>query len=201
MLEKMGLTDQDIERAAADIGCEPNAVRAVAHVESAGSGFLPDGRPTILYEAHIFGRITKHAYPNAKDRRGLALSAREWDRNLYGEPGEYQYDRLVMAMEYDREAAQQACSWGAFQVMGVNWRYMNYDSVQTFVDGQSTPAGQLEAFVRFIKANRLQQALKNRHWMQFALRYNGPDYARNTYDTKMAAAYERFRKEKGGGSR
>ncbi|MCC6559800.1 MAG: DUF3380 domain-containing protein, partial [Xanthomonadales bacterium] len=37
-------------------------LKAVAEVESAGSGFLSDGRPKILFEGHVFSRLTKRAY-------------------------------------------------------------------------------------------------------------------------------------------
>ena len=59
------LTDADFARAAKALNVEVAAIRAVAEVEAAGAGFLPDGRPAILYEAHIFHAETKgkHAAP------------------------------------------------------------------------------------------------------------------------------------------
>ena len=36
------------------------------------------------------------------------------------------------------------------------------------------------------------QALRNKDWAGFALRYNGPEYAKFSYDKKMAAAYAKF---------
>ncbi|MBV5553030.1 N-acetylmuramidase family protein, partial [Pseudomonas aeruginosa] len=36
----------------------------------------------------------------------------------------------------------------------------------------------------------LHKALKARKWADFARLYNGPDYKRNLYDTKLARAYE-----------
>ena len=48
------LTAADFARAAKNLNVEIAAIRAVAEVEAAGAGFLPDGRPAILYEAHMF---------------------------------------------------------------------------------------------------------------------------------------------------
>ncbi len=52
------LGDQAMAEAAQALGCEVAAVRAVAEVESRGSGFDAQGRPTILYERHVFARNT-----------------------------------------------------------------------------------------------------------------------------------------------
>jgi N-acetylmuramidase len=53
------LTDADFARAAKELNVEVAAIHAVAEVEAAGAGFLPDGRPAILYEAHIFTSIRR----------------------------------------------------------------------------------------------------------------------------------------------
>jgi two-component sensor histidine kinase len=50
------LTEEDYKRAARRLGCSVAAIKAVAEVEAPGSGFLPDGRPKILFERHIFRR-------------------------------------------------------------------------------------------------------------------------------------------------
>jgi hypothetical protein len=53
-------------------------------------------------------------------------------------------------------------------------------------------SGQLDGFVRFIRINGLAKPLIDLNWAEFARRYNGPDYAKNAYDAKMAAAYTTF---------
>jgi hypothetical protein len=79
--------------------------------------------------------------------------------------------------------------------MGFHWQHLGYASAAVFSEAMHRSEGeQLEAFVRFIKKDAaLHQALKDRNWPAFAERYNGPAYARNQYDTRMATAYERFR--------
>lgn len=52
------LKEQDYINASKELGCEVAAIKAVAEVESAGSGFLSDGQPKILFERHYFSRLT-----------------------------------------------------------------------------------------------------------------------------------------------
>ena len=191
------LTDEDFARAAKALNVEEAAVRAVAEVEAAGQGFIADGRPAILYEAHIFHGETKGAFANAKDRRGVALSSPKWDRSLYGATGAAQHARYEDARKLDPDAANKACSWGTFQILGQNYKACGFDSSQAFVDAMWSGApAHLDAFVAFIKANKLDAPLRAKNWAAFARGYNGPSYAVNKYDTKMASAYARWKAKK-----
>ena len=49
-------------------------------------------------------------------------------------------------------------------------------------------------FFQFLIQNRLSSAMKNKEWRKIARKYNGPDYAKNDYHTKMKAAYEKLKK-------
>lgn len=187
------LTNTDFAVAARALDCSVAAVRAVAYVESATSGFLSDGRPTILFEAHIFDRLTKGRYRGFTDTRGIPISTQNWTRKNYGESGAFQYTRLRVAASYDFNAAHESTSWGAFQLMGMNWKALGYADVPQFLGCMESAAGQLDGFVRFVRLNNLASALQTLDWKQFALKYNGPGYAQNAYDVKMAAAYARFR--------
>jgi hypothetical protein len=191
------LTDDDYARAAKALNVEVAAIKAVAEVESAGSGFLPDGRPAILYEAHIFHQHSKGAHAGAKDRRGVALSSPSWNRALYGATGAAQHNRYEDARALNADAANKACSWGMFQILGANHKACGFDTSQEFVDAMWTggASAHLDAFVKFIQANKLDGALRAKNWAAFAKGYNGPAYAQNAYDKKMAAAYARWSKK------
>lgn len=46
----------------------------------------------------------------------------------------------------------------------------------------------------FIKQSKVMHtALQNKDWATFAKCYNGPLYAKNQYDTKLATAYKKHR--------
>lgn len=182
------ITEADYRAAAQALGCHVAAVKAVAEVESSGNGFLPSGEPKILFEAHIFDRLTngrfRKAYPN--------ISSASWNRALYGPAGLHQHRRLQTAVALDRDAALQAASWGRFQIMGFNWRACGYLSLQEFVnDMHASEAGHLRAFVGYVRSRGLADELQRLDWAGFAYGYNGSGYAENRYDTKLAAAYKR----------
>jgi hypothetical protein len=179
------LTDADYRRAAATLGCEVAAIRAVGDVESGGrTGFLADGRPKILFESHVFSKLTGGQH----DATHPDISTARWIRNYVGGAGEY--DRLERAMQLDREAALKAASWGKFQILGMNYSRVGSRDVDEFVVAQKRSEQEhLDAFVKFILSNDLSDELRDRRWADFARRYNGPRFAENHYDEKMAAAY------------
>ena len=51
---------------------------------------------------------------------------------------------------------------------------------------------QLDAFVRFIIASpQIHMALRKQDWTAFAAGYNGPAFAKNSYDKRLEAAYRK----------
>jgi len=177
---------------------EQAVLRAVADVESSGSGFLPAPSvlPKILFEGHAFHRLTGGRFSEARPN----ISYPKWDRRKYKDAaGEWK--RLEEAMSLDRTAALQSASWGMFQIMGFNYAYCGYQDVEAFVADQYQGAdAQLTAFAKFIARPQYLRALRNADWATFASAYNGPGYAQNHYDTKMAAAHKRWLRLLAGGA-
>lgn len=191
------LKAEDYSAAAAALGVPVAAVRAVTDVESKGSGFLDDGRPVILFERHIMRHRLLQV--GRKDVGDLQV---KFPSIVNSKPGGYkggkaEHDRFGLAATVHRQCALESCSWGLFQIMGFHWKALGYASVQEFINAMyRNEAGQLDAFVRFIKANpNLLKALKAQDWAAFAKGYNGPGYAANKYDTKMAAAFDKHSKQ------
>lgn len=182
------ITEAAYLAAAEDLDCDVAAVKAVADVETKDKPFQGDGRPTILYERHWFRRFTNGRF-NASHPV------------LSGPPGNYgksseQWGKLEEAISLDREAALKSASYGQFQIMGFNYRVVGFDNVEEFVAAMADTAERhLEAFVGFVLANRLDAPLRKLDWKKFARGYNGSQYRKNNYDTKMAAAYEKFASE------
>jgi hypothetical protein len=176
------ITDEAVEQAASKLGCPVAAVRAVMDVESRG-GFLPDGRPKILFERAYFCRLTKGQY----DQSHPDISASKWGGY---KGGAAEYDRLAQAMNLNRDAALRSASWGAFQIMGANCKMCGFSNVDDFVSAmvEGEPE-QLDAFVQFVKNSGLDDELRRLDWAGFARGYNGPAYKTNHYDEKLAAAY------------
>lgn len=176
------LDDQAVEAAATKLGCQVATVRAVIDVESKG-GFLPDGRPKILFERHYFSRLTNHRH----DAGHPDISNPKWGGY---KGGKAEYDRLAKAIQLDRDAALRSASWGLFQIMGDNCKACNFPNCEDFVAAMvSGEAAQLDAFVCFVKHNGLADELVRTDWAGFARGYNGPKYRENRYDEKLKAAY------------
>jgi hypothetical protein len=174
--------DKAIEAAAKKLGCAVAAVRAVIDVESRG-GFLPDGRPKILYERHYFSRLTKRSF----DDKHPDICNRK-----YGgyKGGAAEYERLGRAIALNRDAALRSASWGAFQIMGDNCKLAGFKNVEDFVAAMvSGEPEQLDAFVSFVTSTNLDDELRRLDWVGFARGYNGQAYAINKYDRKLAAAF------------
>ena len=191
------LREADLQAAADRLGLPLISVKTVNSVESNGCGFLPDGRPVILFERHVFYQRLKAKgadveslaarFPNLCNpkRGGYSGGAGEWAR--------LKNARLIIGDAF-ADIAYEACSWGLFQIMGYHWEVLGYGNSAQFVDKMSESEGaQLDAFVAFIAADAaLHKALKARKWAEFAKLYNGPAYKENLYDAKLAQAYERF---------
>jgi len=186
------LSPADYAAAATALGCDPPAIQALEAVESAGSGFLPDGRPQLLYEAHRFDALTGGKFRGALDRFGVSLSAREWDRSLYGAGGAHQWMRHDDAAKLDAMRADMACSWGMFQILGENFHMCGFRTVPDFVTAMRGSAVlHLAAFVVFIKMSNLAGPLARHDWAVVARGYNGPGQV-DAYAAKLAAAYKRI---------
>ena len=113
------LTDADFARAAEALNVEVAAIRAVAEVEAAGAGFIADGRPAVLYEAHVFHRLTKAAR-HRQGSPGRQLSSPRLDRSLDGATGAAQHNRIEDAAKLNCGRGAQGASWGTFQILGEN---------------------------------------------------------------------------------
>lgn len=167
---------------AAELGCEPRALRAVAAVESNGKGFDSEGRPTIRFEGHIFNQRTEYRFRDSHPE----LATLNWRDDV---PAGRGYEALEKAAALDREAAYESCSWGAFQIMGFNHLICGYPTATEMVDKMRTESGQLLVFAIFIKTNPgMRKALQVKDWQTFARLYNGPGQV-DEYARRMAAAY------------
>jgi len=188
------LSDPEIQAAADRLRCPRAVIEAVCDVESSGGGFLPDRRPKILFEAHVFGRLTGQRWT----RSHPGISAAAWDRSLYGPAGAHQYERLQEAIQLDRFAALQSPSWGRFQILGINYRMVGYDEIEEFVQALcDSEANHLEVFLRFCEARGLDDALRTRDWETFARIYNGPGQVAH-YAAALHAAFARHSAASGG---
>lgn len=180
------LNPQGVAEAAELLGVTAAVLWAVVTVETAGCGFLPDRRPVVLFERHEFRRRTAGRF----DASHPDLSG---PPGGYGPPGKHQHDRLAAAVLLNRRSAIESASWGLGQVMGYNAGPAGYADAETMaVEFCRRENSQLMGMARFIRSRGLDKHLKHGAWADFARGYNGPNYAMNRYDAKLAQQASQF---------
>lgn len=183
--QSLALSADGLSAGTSELSVGAPEVWTVLHVETSGCGFLPDRRPPILFERHIFSRLTNRQF-DISDVSNPQPGG-------YGAGGANQYLRLANAIQLDRVSALKSASWGLAQIMGSNFAQAGFADVASMVAAMSDSEDrQLAAFVSFLKANRLDRYLQAHDWTSFARGYNGPNFAANQYDTKLAQAFSQY---------
>lgn len=180
----LALSSTGFQSAVDSLGVDPATIWAMLSVETLGRGYLPDRRPQILFERHIFHKLAGGQW----DQTNPDISNAQ--PGGYGPSGAAQYSRLGAAAALDQEAALKSASWGLGQVMGENFAVAGFADVGSMVAAMAASEdAQLAAVVDFIASNGLDKALQKQDWASYARGYNGASYAKNSYDTKLAQAY------------
>lgn len=183
------ITTAQVQMIADRLGATLKQVQAVAKVESNGGGWNAQGQPTALYERHYAWRRLRIKIPFLSDPApgGYTLDA---DRDGLNDSWEKLAD---MAMR-NPVVAFESASFGKFQIMGAHWKTLGYagpvEMVWTLRDNESA---HYDMLARFIIHNGLLPHLRLLSTnpadnVGFARRYNGPKFAKNRYDHKLAAA-------------
>jgi hypothetical protein len=197
IINKEPITEQDYIDAAHHLGCKVAAIKAVAEVESSGSGYLSTGELVILFEPHVFWkRLQKYGIDPAKvlaEHPDMSDILYQKFKGHSGEHPSQQWGRLNRAAQIHMKAAYESASWGKFQVMGFNCRSCGWDNVFDMVKAyQEGEKYQLLGFVDLVMDFGLGGVLVREDWVAFAKGYNGPAYKTNRYDEKLAAAFKKY---------
>lgn len=184
------LTRSELAAAADMLGCDVPAIQAFASVETGPWGaWLSTGHPAILFERHLFRRLTGGKYDHDSEISNAT-------------PGGYgraldQPDRLIRAKRYDVNAAIMATSWGMFQILGMHHRICGFHGPEAFeASMHESVFHHLHAFVCFIRADeRLCKAIVVHDWTTAARRYNGPQHEKHNYAGRLERQYQRFIQE------
>jgi hypothetical protein len=186
---RAALSPQDFAAAAGHLQCEREAIQAVVQVEAGASGFASDGRPLILFEPHIFSRLTQRRF----DASNPNVSYPTWDRTRYPRDQAGRYAQLREAYALDAEAAVASASWGLFQILGTNHARCGFASATAFVaDMAKSHVRQLAAFEAFVRSSGIADELQRKDWEGFARVYNGPGQVER-YGRLLREAYDRIK--------
>lgn len=193
------LTDDDYKQAADELGIDVASIKAVIEIEAGQThqGFYKPNQPIINFDLPMFKKwAARHGIKLGKYSRSNAVVFARPNAKKYGSYQAAQYERLKSALSIDSIAAIEGTFWGMFQIGGFNWQKCGTESPVDFARRMSTSEKeQLELFVNFLKSNNLVKYLKAKNWAGFALRYNGPSYAKRGYHTRLAKAYSKYKKQ------
>ena len=186
------IQDVDIPRIAYTIGAGEDELHAFMDVEAAGSGFDSQGRPKMLFEPHKFYAHLSGDERAAAVKQGLAYKS--WGEKPYPKDS---YPRLIKAMKINEAAALMSASWGLTQILGEYFADVGFDSVEDMVQAfMDSEAEHLEATVLLLKKWKVDDDLRAHRWAVVAKTWNGPGYAKNRYDTKLAQSFAKWQKIK-----
>ena len=178
------LSREGLAKAVGELRIAEALIWAVVATETGACGYLRDRRPCILYERHVFWKLT---------------SGRFSDRDVSSsEPGGYkqgpaEYDRLLRAISLDESAALMSASWGLGQILGENYAISGFESIQAMVTAMTlSEDAQLLALSEYLKSRKLDRTLRSKDWAAFALKYNGRGYLRTKYDERLKTSYNKY---------
>jgi len=187
------LVSADFMTVADELDVDSAALRAVLTVETGGSGFDAAGRPKALFERHYFYKFLADRPDLQADAVGRGLAYPKWGEKPYPKNSDGVYAEISAACDIDLDAALRSTSWGLGQIMGNNHKMVGFDTAEDMVkNAMESELNQLRQMAAFIKAAGLLDELQNKNWAAFSKGYNGPQYAQNQYDVKLADAYNKF---------
>lgn len=196
--EIIRLTEEDFAEAAELLGVEVATIKAVIEIEAgpAHKGFYAPHKPLINFDLTMFKSMaSKRKFNLNKYRKSHSEVFSRPNSRKYGSHQAAQQARLEQALTIHPHIAIEGTFWGMFQIGGFNWKKCGAESIDDFVERMSTSEReQLMLFVEFIKNSGMQSMLQRKDWTAFARRYNGTNYARRGYHTRLAKAYAKFSK-------
>lgn len=166
------------------LGTDLATIKAVFEVEAAGKFFNANGSLPRRFEPHHFPKRFWGSIGFAPGKKT------PWRASLKI-PTTTRRQMFDRAENIDQEAAFDAASWGAPQIMGFNAELAGFTSAVEMVDAMQGGADhQVVAFFNFVVAANLDTYLRSQNWLAFAAGYNGDGQA-PVYAAKIESAYRR----------
>lgn len=186
------LTENDYILVAEQLNIEVAVMKAVVKIEAGASlkGFWAPGVPVVSFEQATYNRLSKIA---ATKKAAADTKIPEGINSSYGKK---KWQQLINARKKNEDRANMSTFWGMFQIGGFNYKLCGCLSIDEFVTKMSTSElEQLKLFAAFITNTKIVKYLQQKKWSAFARKYNGPGYAKRGYHTKLAKAYNQFKKQ------
>jgi len=175
---------------------DPRVLQAILNIESGGRTHGENGKPIIRFEAHVFedraGHTGHFRYNELRpwtDQQWRSGDIAPW-RNVHTGQQADEYAAFEFAKSINPEAAHQAISVGAGQILGINHARIGYPSaIAMYKAFQSAPVQTIGFINFFLSDAKLMEAIRNKDWREIARRYNGSG-AVDTYAPLLEKAYK-----------
>jgi len=175
------LTDDQIKKKAIANGYEYAMLKSIIRVESGGTGFdKVTGKIIIQFEPSWYKRKSPYTPSGLWTLNGVERQSKEWLA-------------FNNAFNLNPDAAMESTSIGIMQVMGFHHKLLGFRTVGAMWDfAKISEANQLELAIRFMKSNKkLDQAVKDKNFKVIAFYYNGEQYEKFGYHTKLQLEYNK----------
>lgn len=181
------LDRSQIEEIAEKGGYEFAALMSVIGVESSGHGFSNvTDKIIIQFEPSWF----KRNYVEWKKER---IHTKWIDNKVSNQALEW--IAFNDAYSVNANAAMESTSIGLMQVMGFHYNELGFSTVNEMWDyAKESEYNQLMLGIKFIKSNKfLDKALKSKDWKTFAKYYNGKNFLKFKYDSRLESLYNHYK--------
>ena len=186
------ITEQELQTIAEQLGDkDTKRIKAVADVESNGSGWFDSGLPKILWERHKFWKHTADKFVSWYSNPNSGDYTMDANKNGINDS----WEKLSYAIGKDPLAALKSISIGKFQVLGEYYLQCGYQHPIEMLCAASRDEYAHYAMLRdyILNVAKLKEAFlalstnpnDNR---TFARGYNGKAYERYEYHIKLAKA-------------
>lgn len=187
------ITKEEMEAIAADLGdTDTRRLKAVAAVESSGSGWFNSGLPKILWERHKFWQWVKNT-SNRVVSWFANPTAGDYTMDVNKNGVNDSWEKLSLAIGKEPLAALQSISMGKFQVLGCYYQECGYNHPIEMLYACSRSEYAQYCLLRdyILKVANCQAAFmaissNPNDCRAFAKTYNGAGYEKYDYHTKIA---------------
>ena len=194
------INDNDYATTAKELGIEKEVLMAIASQESKHTSFKAVKQATILFERHkMYWLLIKKGYTKAS----VDALSKKYPSIVNKSDGGYNdmtsYEKLKIAKSIDYSCAVQSCSWGKFQVMGLNYANLYSSPMELEKAMNMCELQQFKYFVSYLKnTSGMVDALKNKNWERIATLYNGPKWKDKNpeYANNIKRYYNQFKASK-----
>jgi hypothetical protein len=184
------LSADGLSAVASDLGVHAPEIWALLAVETKGCGYLPDRRTEILYERHVFDRLTGGRFDDGDISDRLPGG--------YGPTGAHQYERLAAAMEQGQGADVRTAALKAHPgVWAKSWVRISPQQDFKMLRRWSQPCRSpkthsLLPWLVFSLSLSCRRRCRPTTGRRFARGYNGPNFVINRYDVRLNAEFQKF---------